>query len=237
MNSEIQPQFNPEERIQTPVIEAGKAEKIKKLFGHGFEISNFEEGDQIPVGGENFFSTETNIKITGDFENFQQFLAEIHELAGKYDLSKLKEWLQSQDFKIDEKLFATLFAFTKKFEEKYPDNPERAAARRKLYNAKGGEIRLSDVFDGNIAECAEIAALAQKYLQQEGVPSAYFSGDVLWNRDTEFSEEHSFVVIRQGDEIYIYDPANPVSATDGKFPSIYTTEPDFDDEMAKGQKK
>ena len=184
-------------------IEAEKGEKIKQLFGHCFEISKFDEGDRIPVGGESIFSTEANIKITGDFENFKQFLTETHELAGKYDLPKLKEWLSSQKIEIDEKLFATLFAFTKKFEEKYPDNPERAEARRKIYSEKGTEIKLSDLFNANTAECAEIAALAQAYLQQEGVSSTYFGGDVLWNKDEEFSEEHSFVIIRQGDKVYI----------------------------------
>lgn len=229
--------FTPEEQTPTPEVEAEKVEKIKQLFGHCFEISQFDEGDRIPVGGESIFSNEANIKITGDFENFKQFLAETHELASKYDLPKLKEWLSSQGIEIDEKLFATLFAFTKKFEEKYPDNPERAEARRKIYNEKGKDIKLSDLFNANIAACGEIAALAQGYLQQEGVPSTYFSGDVLWNRDKEFSEEHSFIIIRQSDKIYIYDPTNPVNTTSGKFPSIYTTEANFDEEMAKGQKR
>ncbi|MFZ2522357.1 MAG: hypothetical protein WAX44_00110 [Minisyncoccia bacterium] len=215
----------------------GEEEKIKQLFGHCFEISKFEEGDLIPVGGESIFSSEVNIRVTGDFDNFKQFLSETHELASKYDLPKLKEWLNSNGIEIDEKLFAILFAFTKKFEEKYPDNPERTEARRKLYSEKGKEIKLSDIFSANSAECAEIATLAQGYLQQEGVPSTYFSGDVLWNRDDEFSEEHSFVVIRHGDRVYIYDPTNPVSGTSEKFPSIYTTEVNFDEEIAKGQKR
>jgi len=237
MGIESGPKFNPEEQAPTPEAEAEKVEKIKQLFGHCFEISKFDEGDRIPVGGESIFSTEANIKVTGDFENLKQFLGEAHELAGKYDLPKLKEWLGSQGIEIDEKLFATLFAFTKKFEEKYPDNPERAEARRKLYGEKGKEVKLSDIFNANTAECAEIAALAQAYLQQEGVQSTYFSGDVLWNKDEEFSEEHSFVIIRQGDKVYIYDPTNPTGTTSGKFPSIYTTEANFDEEMAKGQKR
>ena len=234
MSMESGPKFNPaEQSAETAKVK----EKPEQFFSHCFEISKFDEGDRIPVGGESIFSTEANIKVTGDFENFKQFLAETHELASKYDLPKLKEWLGSQGIEIDEKLFATLFAFTKKFEEKYPDNLERAEARKKLYSEKDKEIKLSDIFSANTAECAEIAALAQGYLQQEGVPSTYFSGDVLWNRDDEFSEEHSFAVIRQGERVYIYDPANPLEATSGKFPSIYTTEANFDEEMRKGQKR
>lgn len=239
MGIESGPKFNPEKQTPVPEVETKKVEKIKQLFGHCFEISKFEEGDRIPVGGESIFSTEANIKVTGDFENLKEFLGEAHELAGKYDLPKLKKWLGLQGIEIDEKLFATLFAFTKKFEEKYPDNPERAEARQKLYSDKSKEIKLSDLFNANIAECAEIAALAQAYLQQEGISSTYFNGDVLWNKDEdeEFSEEHSFIIIRQGDKIYIYDPTNPTGTTSGKFPSIYTTEVNFDEEMSKRQKR
>ncbi|QQR93548.1 hypothetical protein IPJ91_00080 [bacterium] len=214
-----------------------KPEKIKQLFGHCFEISKFEDGDLIPVGGESIFSGEANIQIEGDFENFKEFLQETQDMANKYDLPKLKEWLSSQVIEIDEKLFAELFAFTKNFEQKYPDNPERSETRKKLYGEKGKQLKLSDIFNANSAECAEIGALAQGYLQQEKISSSYFSGDVLWNKEEEFSEEHSFIIIRQGEKVYIYDPANPTNTTSGKFPSIYTVEADFDEEMAKGQKR
>jgi len=223
------PSFNSE---ATP-----KQEKVKQLFGHCFEISKFEENDRIPVGGESIFSAEANIKVEGDFENFKEFFQETQDIANKYDLPKLKEWLSSQGIEIDEKLFAELFAFTKKFEQKYPDNPERSETRKKLYGEKGKQLKLSDIFNANSAECAEIAALAQGYLQQEKISSSYFSGDVLWNKEEEFSEEHSFIIIRQGEKVYIYDPANPTNTTSGKFPSLYTAEADFDEEMAKGQKR
>src|SRR3989339_711832 len=227
--------FNPEDKVLSS--ETKKVEKTKQLFGHCFEILKFNEGDRIPVGGESVFSDEVNIKVTGDFENFKQFFDQTHELVDNYNLPKSREWLLSQGIEIDEKLFATLFAFTKKFEANYPSNPERAEARRKIYGDKGKEVNLSKIFSVNAAECAEIAALAQAYLQQEGVPSTYFSGDVLWDKEWEFSEEHSFIIIRQGDKVYIYDPTNPTNTTSGKFPSIYTAEANFDEEMAKKQKR
>lgn len=217
-------------------VESPQSEKVKQLFGHCFEISRFEEGDDIPVGGESIFSNDADIKISGDFENLKPFLTEAHALASKYDLPKLKEWLRTQGIEIDEKLFAVLFAFTKKFEEKYPDNPERAEARRKIYSEKNKDIKLSDIFEANTAECAEIAALAQAYLQQEGVLSKYFSGDVLWDKESEFSEEHSFLIVRDGKSVYIYDPTNTINTSSGKFPSIYTTQMNFEEEMSKGKK-
>lgn len=226
-------------KIETQLFNQEKVQdsEIKQFFGHCFEISKFEEGDHIPVGGENILSDEVNIKVTGDFENFKQIFLEAHELADKQNLPELKKYLNSQEMEINEKLFAILYAFTKKLEEKYPDNPKRAEERQKLYGEKDKEIKLSDIFNSNTAECAEIAALAQKYLQEEDISSTYFSGEVLWDRNDEYSEAHSFIVIRQEDKIYIYDPANPVNTTTGKNPSIYTTEIKFDEEMAKGQKR
>jgi hypothetical protein len=210
--------------------------KLKKLFGHCFEMSLIKDGDVIPVGGS-IFSNEASTEIIGDFENFKQFITDTHEAASKYNLPNLKEWLNSQEIKFDEKLFASLFAFTKNLEKNYPDNKERAITRRNLYNEKGKEIKLSDVFNTNSAECAEISALAQKFLQQEGTDSTYFSGDILWNKDMEFSDEHSFIIIQQGNNTYIYDPTNPTNTSSGKFPSIYTTEVNFDEEISKGQKR
>jgi len=226
-----------ENQLPVQVQRTNQPERIKQLFGHCFEIAEFEEGDLIPVGGESIFSDEVNIKVVADFDNFQQFFQKARESAGKYDLPKLEEWLSLQGIEIDTKLFAVLFAFTKEFEQKYPDNPEHAKSRKTLYGEKGRQLMLSDIFNANSAECAEVAALAQGYLQHEGIPSTYFSGDVLWDRNWEFSEAHSFIVVRQGDKVYIYDPANPTNTTSGNYPSIYTAEADFDGEMAKGQKR
>ncbi len=237
MSIEIRPRFDSEGEAFVPETETDKAGKVRRFFGHCFEITGFDEGDRIPVGGENRFSTDTNIEVRCDFENLRQFLGEAHEFADKVNVSKVKEWLGSQGIEFDEKLFAILFAFTKKFEETYPDTPERSDARLAFYSEKGREFKLSDIFNANIAECAEIAALAQVYLQQEDVPATYFSGDVLWNKEHEFSGEHSFVIIRQGEKTYIYDPTNPVDSTSGKFPSIYITKVDFDDQMATMQKR
>ena len=218
-----------------PPAPSNQQEKIGQLFGHCFEITNLKEGDQIPVGGKSFFSGEANLKVEGDFKKFEDFFRAVDELSGKYDLSKLKEWLVAQGLNIDEKLFSKLLAFTKQFEQKYPYNPESTQNRKKLLIEEG--VKLSDIFRENNAECAEIAALAQRYLQLLGVSSSYFSGDVLWNKDWEFSEEHSFIVIRQDDKVYLYDPTNPTNTTQGKFPSIYTTEADFDIEVRKNQKR
>lgn len=215
-----------------------KEGNIERLFGHCFEAAVLKEGELVPVGGTSVFSSEANIKVTGDFESFKGFFEQVHETFSKIDLPKLKEWLASSSLEIDEKLFAELFCFTKKYEKQYSiENLERSESRRKLYKEKREEVKLSDVFATDSAECGEIAALAQGYLQKEGIPSAYFSGEVLWSKDEEFPEAHSFIVIRQNGKVYLYDPSNPTNTTSGKFPSIYTTEVNFDEEVRRGQRR
>jgi len=236
MNPEL-PQFDTGQFVAPQETGPEQQAKVKKLFGHAFEVQQFDESDAIPVGGENRFSDETNITVRGDFKNFGDFFQQAHGKTEKYNLPNLKAWLESRGIKIDEKLFAALFAFTKEYEQTYPDNPQKGESRASLYREKRGDISLIDVFKANSAECGEIAALAQAYLQHENVPSTYFSGDALWDKEMEFSEEHSFNVIRKNGKTYIYDPTNPTDTTLGKYPSIYEVEADFDKEMSSGKKR
>ncbi len=217
--------------------EVPTSEKAHRLFGHSFVIDRFENNDEIPVGGDNIFSQEANIKIEGDFNNFSELYQEAGELSKKYDLVQLGDWLKSLEIDMEPRLFATLFAFTAVYGKHYPHNAGRAQTRNSLYKDMAKGISLSDVFKANAAHCAEIAALAQYYLQSQNIDSAYISGDVLWNKQSEFSEEHSFLEIKDGERAYLYDPTNPVDTTQGIFPSIYTTEVDFDQEIRKGHKK
>lgn len=211
---------------------------IVQLFGHCFEMTELKDGEAIPVGGTSTFSSEVNIKVIGDFEAFKDFFEEAQDTFTKIKLPELKEWLTSLGLEIDEKLFAELFAFTKKYEKQFgTENPNRSEQRIKLYKEKGEEIKLSDVFNANSAECGEVAALAQSYLQKNEVTSSYFSGEVLWNKEEEFPEAHSFIVIRGDDRVYLYDPVNPTETTSGKFPSIYTIEANFDEEVRGGQRR
>lgn len=208
----------------------------EKLFGQCFEAVTLDNNALIPVGGGSIFSDETDISVVGDFEAFKDFYDEAHKTAAGYNLEELQKWLSSQGIKADPKLFATLFAFTKVYEKKYPRNPEAQEERLKAYSGKK-EVKLSELFTNGSVECAEITALAQGYLQREGVESRFFSGDVLWDKDQEFSEKHSFIVIPQGQGQLIYDPTNPINTTQGMFPSIYTPEADFGNEVRSNQKR
>jgi hypothetical protein len=207
-----------------------------KLYGHCFEMKSIEENTLVPVGGENVFTQESNIEVIADIPAFENFYAEVDKLAATYNFSSLKQWMDTNGIKIDVQTLALLFAFTRKFKETFPDCSKQAQNRLELYKSKSN-IKLSDVFSEKAAECAEIAALTQGFLQSRNISSSYFSGDVLWKKEREFSDAHSFIVIREKGNVFFYDPSNPTQTQNGLHPSVYATDADFDAEMAKNQKR
>lgn len=213
--------------------------EIKQHFGKSLEINHIKNGDLIPVGGSSIFSNTLDMEVVADFNNFENFFEEAHKLVIERDLVDLRQKLDSKSMDIDEKLFSIIYACSQQLGKKYFSNPEFNGSeneinRKKIYKEKGKETKLSDIFNTNSEECAEIVILAQGFLQSEGVSSSYFGGEVLWGKEDEFGEPHSFIIIRHEDKKFIYDPSNPM--INKYFPSVYTTDKNFDEEIAKGQK-
>lgn len=209
--------------------------ETERLFGMNYELKRINPGDVIPIGRS--ISDELT-GVTADLEYFNPLVQQMHEQAGKYNPAELKKYLESTNIAIDENLFTKLYAFTQILEKKYPITPEAESLHSSVYTKeKWGKVKLSEVFDSGKAACSEIAILAQYHLQQEGIPSSFFNGEVLWNKNHEFADPHSFILIRNGDKQYIFDPANPIRTTQGKFPSIYTTQANFDQEVRKNQQR
>lgn len=224
---------------QLITLDSSKRPEIKQHFGKSLEIQNIKNLDLIPVGGSSMFSNKLDMEVVADFDNFEDFLKEAHKLVTDCDLVNLRQKLDSKDMDIDEKLFSVIYAFSQKLGEKYFNNPEfynsdKELTRKKIYKEKNKKTKLSNIFNANSEECVEIAILAQGFLQSEGISSSYFEGEVLWKKEHEFAEPHSFIVVREKGKQYIYDPSNPM--INKRFPSIYSTEKDFDKEIAKGQK-
>ncbi len=217
---------------------------IEKLFGQCFEASNFKDNARIPVGGS-MLSNEMSKFVVGDCNNFTNFYSEVDDQLAKYNLGQLDEWLIKQNIPIEVNSFSTLNAFTTIFGKNYPREAIAAAEGRLGTYQREENPKLSDLFANNTIACAEIASLAQFYLQKKGVNSKYISGAVLWGgeKSWEFSEKHSFILIDQGDKHYIYDPTNPINAGDpatgSKFllPRIYTVSTDFEKEIRANKQK
>lgn len=218
-----------------------KHEKIEKLFGHCFEISKLDDNDQLPIGGESFFSDEVNKKITCDFKSMDKFFQAIHDYASSLDREEMKKYLEKNKLNVDEELFIPLFTITKALEKKLPppkDDSEAAEIdkRRKELVFGKDSIKLSDIVNQKCAQCAEIAGLSQYALQNEKIDLSYFSGEIMKNKNWEGSDAHSFNVIHHKGKTYIFDPTNPIDTTSGLFPNINIVEVDFDAEVRKGRK-
>lgn len=223
---------------EVPTGEIVQTPKVEKLFGKSCEIPKIGNNDAIPIGG-NIFNNELTTSVVADFDRFEGLFGEMQKRAAGYNIEGLRRWLQTSGIDVNEKLFASLFAFTQAMEAQYPRKPsEQATPREEAYaRASNGKVKLSEVFENSNAACAEIAAIAQYYLQRQGVQSSFFNGEVLWEKDHEFAEPHSFILIRDGKRRYIFDPANPTDTTQGKFPSIYIPKANFDEEVRKNEKK
>ena len=179
--------------------------QITRYFGKSFEIPHIERDSNVPIGGTHFLTNETDINVFVDSANLESLIKEMKDTAAKYDKSKLKEWLESQNIDVDENLFAILYAFTDVYKNKFSFSPD-LEKRDKLYKEKSP---LSKVIFEKAAACAEISALAQLFLQSEGVDSSYFFGEVLWNKEWEFADAHTFIHLEYKGKEYIFDPMNP----------------------------
>lgn len=207
--------------MNTEQVDLQNTPQIKRLFGHCFEISEIQPDQSVPVGGTNILKKETDIAVTVDSASFTDFLDVTQLQASEYNLDELQRWLDDQGFRIEAQLFAKLVAFTIQIDKNYPNRSDEIEGRTEQYEKAEGKATLSQLFDAKAVACAEIAILAKLFLQQVGTPSRFVSGDVLWNKASEFSEEHSFIVIDENGKSYIYDPTNPVKTDFGYFPSIY----------------
>ena len=189
--------------------------EIIRYFGKSFEIPHIEIDSYVPVGGTNQFSDEADLNVFVDGDGLESLVQEMQETASNYDKAKLKAWLESANIDVDAELFATLYAFTNIYNKHTGFKSDHA--KRKEFYLENELPKLSEIIKGQMAECAEIAALAQLYLQEERIDSAYFSGEVIWKKKMEFAEAHSFIPLKFNDNKYIFDPANPykVSGTDG----------------------
>lgn len=212
---------------------------VKELFGHSVEIEHINEGEAVPVGGSSMFSTKMDYEVIADYGEFDHFFNDCHQAVVEGNLEHLKEKLNANNMDIDEKLFAVMYSFSQQLGRKYLSNSEfdlsrNESSRKRMFQENDKKVNLSSIFEANVEECAEIAILAQGFLQREGIESSYVGGEVLWGKNNEYGEPHSYLVINHGDSVYIYDPANPME--NKRFPAVYKTREDFNELINQGSK-
>jgi hypothetical protein len=207
------------DQIDVPDSELNRAH-YEKLFGHSFKIKEVNNGDIVPAGGGSFINEKLDTFVQADFDTFDEFIRNNIETSDAIDLEALGERLSNAGITIEPATFAKLHTFTKLLGKQFPNADGAAERRRQLYN-RPETPQLSEIMSQGVQECAEIALLAQGVLQREDIESEYTTGAVLWDRDQEFSEAHSFIVLKSERGTYIFDPTNPTHTNAGLVPSIY----------------
>jgi len=198
-------------------------------------MDRLDNGTRIPVGGKSIYSGENNIFVEADFSEFDGFLREASAVSERIKNSQIMaEWLEKSG--VDRRVFAAIGGFTKVYDKSFQEEEEEAENKRKDLYTGDRPVKLSEVFSLHAQQCAEIAALGQFFLQEEGISSTYFNGAVLWDRNEEFAEAHTFIPIHFQGKSYIYDPTNPTKTTEGNFPSLYSVDGDFSKAMQQSKK-
>ena len=216
---------------------------IIKYFKKSFEIPYIEKGSYVPLSAASASSDELgdgrDVKVLVELNGLESLIHEMKDTASKYDRAQLRTRLEYGNINIDENLFATLYAFTRVYNEHIGFKAD-SAKRAEMYR-NGSPRSLSEMIEGNAAECVERAALAQLYLQGEGsVNSTYFNGEVLWNEEHEHADGHAFLLLKFNSQEYIFDPANPhktllTDGAEGVFPRIQKVE-NFREKISQGKK-
>lgn len=205
---------------------------IEHLFGQSFELQMINTGDKIPVGGPLFGGWSSFLEF--DFDGSELIFNEMRSWMTD-EFIKLSQALMEEDkVQLGSKTFAAVCVISHVL-GKYPVDNWSSVSRRNAYSkSEDGAVRISVAFDNNFSACSERSAAAQFFLQQQGVNSTYFNGEVLWNKEHEFADPHAFIVLREQDTQYVFDPMNPLVRD---FPSIYSVNPNFDELVRQRGKK
>ena len=176
--------------------------KLRKINEVSLTATDINIGDTIKVG------STANLTIDKIPEALQKAFEKMREIvkrqANNTDNAKL---LKQQNITMSQSLFTHLFVFAKVIAETFPNLGCKDNKRQSFY-AKNTTAKLSELFDKHLFQCAEYATIVQLYLQSVGVDSEYVGGEYIGNKNWEFGEQHSFIIIHENNIDYVFDPAN-----------------------------
>jgi hypothetical protein len=199
---------------------------VERLLAGNYLVPRISAGAKIPVGGSCFDRSSNILCVIADTERPLQAIAKTIDRIEKLELGKIAEWLGKLKASIDTRIFAACYSFLE-FTADLKDNSD---AHFSFYT-RPLSPNLSEILDAKAAKCAELAILGQLTLQKMGFTSYYFGGGWLESRTHGFAEAHSFVVITDRNDTYVWEVANPLETTGGLMPRILKMPPDFLQEM------
>lgn len=180
---------------------------FEKLNETNCRISNIKNNDRILIGGS--FYGKLDLAVIADTDNFAKLFQTAAKNAQIFTNNDgMQKWLRGLAPDFNAETFAHLCAFDNVLRKMYPELSAHPDKRNFFYD--GSDKTLSEAVNAGVCQCAEIAVLAQAYLQQQGIESKYFGGELLCSINDEFGEPHSFITLKTSGQDYIYDPANPL---------------------------
>lgn len=201
--------------------------QIKELYHHCFECDDIQEGDCIPVASDSFspkFAKTRSWKVKADFEAiYPEFAGRAQRNRIQFETEAWQSYFAQRLPDVDPKLLTVLQTFTTAFEEERTSQNNSPAQRREMYDtAQDHCVSLSEVFKTKQAMCVEIAVLAKKFLDEQGIKSRLFSGEEMQHYvDDQPPNAHTFLIIEHRGQEYIFDPANPTEIKGDKFFSLF----------------
>jgi len=189
--------------------------KLRQINEVSLTASDIGIGDVVKVG------ETANLTIDKIPEELQKAFEKMREIVSRQannpDNAKL---LKQHQVPMSQLLFTHLFVFAKVIAETFPNLGCNDTSRQSFY-AKNPTAKLSELFDKHLFQCAEYAIIAQLYLQSINVDSEYVGGEYIGNKNWEFGDQHSFVIIHEKGMDFVFDPANNNS---GNTPNISVVE-------------
>ncbi len=195
---------------------------FEKLNETNCRICDIKENDKVPIGGS--FPSKLDLLVTVDTDKFK----DLFECAEKTVITLQKnekniEWFKEIASNFDSKIFMQMYVFDHVLRKMYPDLSKNVQQRQNFYDIRGSRT-LSQAFQKGVCQCAEIALLAQLFLQRQGIASKYFGGELVHSLKDEKGEPHSFITFVVGTKDYVYDPSNPMLSSGRYFPRISSVE-------------
>lgn len=197
--------------------------ELKKINQVSVIAKDIEIGDLIPVGGG--YSDHTMfLKIDKIPEELETAFEKLRLNATRYLNEPFIVGLMEQHkISMSRMMFVHLYLFIKVIAKLFPNLGCHDDSRRSFYTEKR-TANFSEMFEKHLFQCAEFATMAQLYLQSIGADSEYTGGEYLQAANDDCGEQHSFVIIHENDNDFVFDPANNNDTTIGLLPNISVVE-------------
>lgn len=214
--------------------------KYTRYYWPSSKIEYVKTWIAVPIWWSIFNTSEYDMFEIADFDNpvikdiLERIDTSIEKNKGIKD--QMKKYLEdNSNYDFDSELYYTLLnisAILYNSLNKFEDDGNLQSRSTIIH---WDNNTLSNVVLNNKAVCVEFSLIAQKFLQDKNVKSVFFSWEVLWNKEDEFWEKHTFIILESEKWLFVFDPSNPIVFREWSIlPRISKTDVDFFSKIKRG---